>query len=84
MKPEDQDEGKWTMLGKQSPQNPQAFYHMDKPHNITAGTILGARCVYNSTTRTAPTIMGPTHTDEMCNFYMMYYADRNTVRGNFQ
>lgn len=25
--------------------------------------------------------MGSTHKDEMCNFYMMYYADRNTNKG---
>lgn len=43
MKPEDQPKEKWTMMGKQSPQNPQSFYTMDAPHNITAGTILVQR-----------------------------------------
>ena len=120
MKPEDQATQKWTLLGKQSPQNPQAFYNMDQAHNITTGTIFvsqhlkitsmwcsiaanddtrldiartrwnieylvqGARCVYNSTERDQVTFMGPTHNDEMCNFYMMYYADRPTVRGGWE
>ncbi|XP_055347482.1 peptidyl-glycine alpha-amidating monooxygenase-like [Paramacrobiotus metropolitanus] len=79
MKQEDEAKLEWTMLGKQSPQNPQAFYPMPAAHNITKGTLLGARCVYNSTERSAITFMGPTHNDEMCNFYMMYYADRSIV-----
>ncbi|OQV14470.1 Peptidyl-glycine alpha-amidating monooxygenase [Hypsibius exemplaris] len=58
-----------------------AFYKMDAAHNITTGTIFGARCVYNSTERETVTLMGPTHNDEMCNFYMMYYADRATNSG---
>jgi len=70
-------DGRWTLIGRGDPQKPQAFYPFDRKHlqyhlDIQPGDALMMRCTYNSP-REYPTSIGPTHKDEMCNFYIMYY-----------
>lgn len=81
-------EGKWHLIGKHNPQEPQMFYPVEnKDLVINKGDILAARCtMYNFRDRV--TFIGPTGEDEMCNFYMMYYtegtktlAERNCFTG---
>lgn len=67
--------GNWELLAKGNPQWPQAFYPMDSVHIVAPGDHLVAQCSYNSTGMTRTVYMGATHTDEMCNLYMMYYTD---------
>ncbi|XP_037547789.1 peptidyl-glycine alpha-amidating monooxygenase [Nematolebias whitei] len=67
--------GKWSLIGRQSPQLPQAFYPADKEVNVQYGDIMAARCVFTGEGRTSKTYIGGTSNDEMCNFYMMYYMD---------
>lgn len=66
--------GEWTVIAKGSPKWPQAFYPMDESYTIQPGDILAARCTYDSGKDVA-THAGGTHTDEMCNLYLMYYTD---------
>ncbi|XP_069748524.1 peptidyl-glycine alpha-amidating monooxygenase B isoform X3 [Narcine bancroftii] len=68
-------DGKWTLIGRQSPQLPQAFYHMEKPMDIKYGDTITARCVFTGKGRTTVTRIGRTSKDEMCNLYIMYYMD---------
>lgn len=67
--------GTWTLIGKGNPQWPQAFYPVEKIVEIKKNDVLVGRCTYNSVGHNRKTVMGPKHTDEMCNFYMMYYSD---------
>ncbi|KAF6028885.1 PAM [Bugula neritina] len=73
-RPAGHPQAKWEELGKGNPQWPQAFYPMKTKHTIQYNDIVVARCVYNSTSRDTDTHVGSKHTDEMCNFYMMYYT----------
>ncbi|KAM9841338.1 peptidyl-glycine alpha-amidating monooxygenase B [Aulostomus maculatus] len=68
-------DGKWTLIGRQSPQLPQAFYAVNKEVTVKYGDTLAARCVFTGEGRTTPTYIGGTSDDEMCNFYIMYYMD---------
>ncbi|KAM9306556.1 peptidyl-glycine alpha-amidating monooxygenase B [Pholidichthys leucotaenia] len=68
-------DGKWTQIGRQSPQLPQAFYPANKGVTVKNGDILAARCVFTGEGRTTETYIGGTGDDEMCNFYIMYYMD---------
>ncbi|XP_062944038.1 peptidyl-glycine alpha-amidating monooxygenase isoform X10 [Cynocephalus volans] len=67
--------GQWTLIGRQSPQLPQAFYPVDHPVDVSFGDILAARCVFTGEGRTEATHIGGTSTDEMCNLYIMYYME---------
>ncbi|KAM6902478.1 peptidyl-glycine alpha-amidating monooxygenase B [Xenentodon cancila] len=67
--------GKWTLIGRQSPQLPQAFYPANKDVALQYGDTVGARCVFTGEGRTSKTYIGGTSSDEMCNFYIMYYMD---------
>jgi hypothetical protein len=63
----------WTQIAKGDPQLPQAFYPMKQVLEIKEGDILLGMCTYhNNETRTV--YPGSTHTDEMCNIYIMYYT----------
>lgn len=42
----------WTLIGRQSPQLPQAFYPVEHPVDVTFGDILAARCVFTGEGRT--------------------------------
>ncbi|XP_075788183.1 peptidyl-glycine alpha-amidating monooxygenase isoform X2 [Pelodiscus sinensis] len=67
--------GQWTLIGRQSPQLPQAFYPVEHPVDISFGDTLAARCVFTGEGRTTDTHIGGTASDEMCNFYIMYYME---------
>ncbi|KAM7369456.1 hypothetical protein PAMP_013723 [Pampus punctatissimus] len=67
--------GKWSLIGRQSPQLPQAFYPANKDVNMKYGDTIAARCVFTGEGRTSKTYIGGTSNDEMCNFYIMYYMD---------
>ncbi|XP_076019707.1 peptidyl-glycine alpha-amidating monooxygenase A isoform X2 [Genypterus blacodes] len=69
-------DGKWSLIGRQSPQLPQAFYPANKEVNVKYGDTIAARCVFTGEGRTSKTYIGGTSDDEMCNFYIMYYMDR--------
>ncbi|XP_041666609.1 peptidyl-glycine alpha-amidating monooxygenase isoform X2 [Cheilinus undulatus] len=68
-------DGKWSLIGRQSPQLPQAFYPANKTMSVKYGDTLAARCVFTGEGRTTETYIGGTSDDEMCNFYIMYYMD---------
>ncbi|XP_059690321.1 peptidyl-glycine alpha-amidating monooxygenase isoform X5 [Gavia stellata] len=67
--------GQWTLIGRQSPQLPQAFYPVEYPVDVSYDDILAARCVFSGEGRTTETHIGGTANDEMCNFYIMYYME---------
>ncbi|KAM9253760.1 peptidyl-glycine alpha-amidating monooxygenase isoform 9-T10 [Dugong dugon] len=67
--------GQWTLIGRQSPQLPQAFYPVEHPVDVSFGDILAARCVFTGEGRSEATHIGGTSTDEMCNLYIMYYME---------
>ncbi|XP_036451012.1 peptidyl-glycine alpha-amidating monooxygenase isoform X2 [Colossoma macropomum] len=67
--------GQWTLIGRQSPQLPQAFYPASNDIEVKYGDTLAARCVFTGEGRTTKTRIGGTSNDEMCNFYIMYYMD---------
>ncbi|KAK7895859.1 hypothetical protein WMY93_021184 [Mugilogobius chulae] len=69
-------DGKWTLIGRQSPQLPQAFYPANKGVDVKYDDTLAARCVFTGEGKTTKTYIGGTSDDEMCNFYIMYYMDR--------
>ncbi|XP_062985627.1 peptidyl-glycine alpha-amidating monooxygenase isoform X2 [Elgaria multicarinata webbii] len=68
-------DGQWTLIGRQSPQLPQAFYPVENPVEIKYGDTLAARCVFTGEGRSSETYIGGTASDEMCNFYIMYYME---------
>nr|XP_020650074.1 peptidyl-glycine alpha-amidating monooxygenase isoform X3 [Pogona vitticeps] len=68
-------DGQWTPIGRQSPQLPQAFYPVENPVEIKYGDVLAARCVFTGEGRSSETYIGGTASDEMCNFYIMYYME---------
>ncbi|XP_007526869.1 peptidyl-glycine alpha-amidating monooxygenase isoform X3 [Erinaceus europaeus] len=67
--------GQWTLIGRQSPQLPQAFYPVEHPVDVSFGDILAARCVFTGEGRTEDTRIGGTSSDEMCNLYIMFYME---------
>ncbi|XP_030367252.1 peptidyl-glycine alpha-amidating monooxygenase isoform X3 [Strigops habroptila] len=67
--------GQWTLIGRQSPQLPQAFYPVEHLVDVSYDDILAARCVFSGEGRTTETHIGGTANDEMCNFYIMYYME---------
>ncbi|XP_010563356.1 PREDICTED: peptidyl-glycine alpha-amidating monooxygenase isoform X4 [Haliaeetus leucocephalus] len=67
--------GQWTLIGRQSPQLPQAFYPVEHPVDVNYDDVLAARCVFSGEGRTTETRIGGTANDEMCNFYIMYYME---------
>ncbi|CAI9730823.1 peptidylglycine alpha-amidating monooxygenase-like [Octopus vulgaris] len=75
--------GSWTLIGKSNPHWPQAFYPIERRIKIERNDTVVARCTYNSTGRNSDTKIGPTHEDEMCNFYMMYYSHSEDHIPNF-
>ncbi|XP_052796467.1 peptidylglycine alpha-hydroxylating monooxygenase-like [Mya arenaria] len=74
-------DGRWTEIGRMSPQLPQTFYNVTNPGlEVKKGDILAARCTMSSE-RDFPTVIGPRNEDEMCNFYILYYtAHRGRLR----
>lgn len=72
-------DGKWSLIGRQSPQLPQAFYPSTKDLTIRYGDTVAARCVFTGEGRTSEVYIGGTSDDEMCNFYIMYYMEHRHV-----
>ncbi|CAL8322247.1 unnamed protein product [Lota lota] len=68
-------DGRWTLIGRQSPQLPQAFYPANKDIDVKFGDTIASRCVFTGEGRTSNTYIGGTSDDEMCNFYIMYYME---------
>ncbi|XP_041815917.1 peptidyl-glycine alpha-amidating monooxygenase [Chelmon rostratus] len=68
-------DGKWSLIGRQSPQLPQAFYPANTDVAVKYGDTIAARCVFTGEGRHSKTYIGGTSDDEMCNFYIMYYMD---------
>ncbi|XP_060091622.1 peptidyl-glycine alpha-amidating monooxygenase isoform X4 [Heteronotia binoei] len=68
-------DGQWTLIGRQSPQLPQAFYPVENPVEVKYGDTLAARCVFTGEGRASKTHIGGASSDEMCNFYIMYYME---------
>ena len=64
----------WTQLAKGDPQWPQAFYPTDTLIDIKDGDSLLGMCTYHNDDNKY-IYAGPTHKDEMCNIYVMYYTD---------
>lgn len=75
--------GRWTNIGKHSPQEPQMFYPAKKGLKIVKGDVLAARCTMQNF-RDRDTYVGPTGNDEMCNFYIMYYVDGDRILNDKQ
>uniref|UniRef100_H3CNS3 Peptidylglycine alpha-amidating monooxygenase n=1 Tax=Tetraodon nigroviridis TaxID=99883 RepID=H3CNS3_TETNG len=69
-------DGEWTLIGRQSPQLPQAFYPATKGLSLKYGDTVAARCMFTGENMTTTTYIGSTANDEMCNFYIMYYMER--------
>ncbi|XP_035663616.1 peptidyl-glycine alpha-amidating monooxygenase B-like isoform X1 [Branchiostoma floridae] len=71
------DGREWVELGRGNPQWPQAFYPVANARDkvIYSTDIVAARCVFDAEDRDEDTWIGATSSDEMCNFYMMYYTD---------
>ncbi|XP_053267124.1 peptidyl-glycine alpha-amidating monooxygenase [Pleuronectes platessa] len=67
--------GKWSLIGRQSPQLPQAFYQANAEVDVKYGDTVAARCVFTGEGRTSKTYIGGTSDDEMCNFYLMFYME---------
>uniref|UniRef100_A0A914L920 Peptidylglycine monooxygenase n=1 Tax=Meloidogyne incognita TaxID=6306 RepID=A0A914L920_MELIC len=68
---------KWLQIGKRNPLWPQLFQLRETPLVIENGDFLAAICRYDSSDKTEEVPMGSMGSNEMCNFYMMYYQDRN-------
>ena len=50
--------GKKEEIARGNPQWPQAFYGMSHVFDLESGDMIGARCTYDSTTKSTPTYMG--------------------------
>jgi len=61
-----------------SPQLPQAFNRMS-PRTVKPGDTLKATCLYDSSHRNRETRVGPTHLDEMCNLYYMFFSETPAI-----
>ncbi|XP_003388865.3 PREDICTED: peptidyl-glycine alpha-amidating monooxygenase-like [Amphimedon queenslandica] len=68
---------KWSLIGHHSPQEPQAFYPSQPGIEVHPGDILAARCHYNTSQKSSSVYFGPESSNEMCNFYIMFYTDNN-------
>ncbi len=64
----------WVQLAKGDPQWPQAFYPTSSAFDLKDGDALVGRCTY-SNNEDRVVHAGPSHNDEMCNIYLMYYTD---------
>ncbi|KAK1126235.1 hypothetical protein K0M31_004868 [Melipona bicolor] len=66
----------WIELGKRDPLTPQMFYPVYNKVTASQGDRIAARCTMHST-RNYRTYIGATKSDEMCNFYLMYYVEND-------
>uniref|UniRef100_A0A7E4W9E0 Peptidylglycine monooxygenase n=1 Tax=Panagrellus redivivus TaxID=6233 RepID=A0A7E4W9E0_PANRE len=63
----------WTQIGKRNPQWPQLFQKIEKPLEIKKNDFMSAICRFDSHDKTEAVPMGSMGSNEMCNFYMMFY-----------
>uniref|UniRef100_A0A0N5AQP0 Peptidylglycine monooxygenase n=1 Tax=Syphacia muris TaxID=451379 RepID=A0A0N5AQP0_9BILA len=68
------NESGWTVIGKSNPQWPQLFNPV-KSFVIKNQDLLAAKCIFDSRRQNKTVYIGSTGSDEMCNFYMMYYRE---------
>ena len=61
-------------LCRNDPQLPQGFTPLAQDIAIRPGDTLKATCMFDSSNQTKPVNAGATHNDEMCNLYLMLYA----------
>jgi len=73
----------WTLLGERDPQLPQMFEAVKNTSLVVSpGDILAARCTIKNDENRVISI-GPTGSDEMCNFYLMYWVEgEDTLQDN--
>lgn len=64
----------WIQMARGDPQWPQAFYPTDDLYDLKDGDAIVGRCSYHND-ENRYIYAGATHNDEMCNVYLMYYAD---------
>ena len=84
----------WQLIGKKSPQLPQMFYPVERKMTLTRGDTVAARCtMVNNRDRYVITLhrnlytlqlfrttyIGTTNEDEMCNFYIMYWTNKEVL-----
>ncbi|XP_078484053.1 peptidyl-glycine alpha-amidating monooxygenase B [Ciona intestinalis] len=75
-------DGQYKMIGKGNPQWPHAFFtRVGGTIDIKSGDTVMARCDYEST-RDVATNAGMGGSDEMCNFYMMFYTSNIDTAGS--
>ncbi|KAI5639692.1 putative peptidylglycine alpha-hydroxylating monooxygenase 1 [Phthorimaea operculella] len=67
----------WQLIGRKNPQLPQMFYPVENEAPVHRGDILAARCTMNNTNG-YPVKIGATNKHEMCNFYIMYWVERDS------
>jgi hypothetical protein len=67
-------DNEWVQLARGDPQWPQAFYPTDAIYDIKDGDPIVGMCSYHND-ENRYVYAGPTHNDEMCNVYLMYYTD---------
>eukprot|EP00803_Ostreobium_quekettii_P002596 evm.model.scf_760EXC.6 EVM.evm.TU.scf_760EXC.6 scf_760EXC:55513-65279(+) len=68
-----QDDG--DRLAERDPQLPQGFVPVLEESVILPGETLRVTCDFNSTSETMAVYAGSKHNNEMCNLYMMQYAE---------
>jgi len=64
----------WAQMARGDPQWPQAFYPTDDLYDLKDGDAIVGRCTYHND-EDRYVYAGATHSDEMCNVYLMYYTD---------
>lgn len=64
----------WTRIAKGDPQWPQAFYPTENVFDLKDGDTLVGSCTYHND-QNRYIYAGGTHNDEMCNIYLMFYAE---------
>lgn len=70
-------DNEWVKLARGDPQWPQAFYPISSALtqiDVKDQDALVASCTYHND-ENRQVYAGATHNDEMCNIYLMYYAD---------
>ncbi|CAJ0574305.1 unnamed protein product, partial [Mesorhabditis spiculigera] len=77
-----QGEDRWSKIGQRDPQLPQMFVPVEnKTMEIRKGDMLAARCIIENN-EDHVIEMGATGEDEMCNFYIMYWTEGETLSDN--
>ena len=73
--------GKWILIGKANPQDPQSFYPVIRDLEITAKDIVAMRCIMSSG-RNQETFQGLSKHSEMCDYFVMYKTRGDLLSDN--